>query len=141
MASGQADEALLTIFAANYGNYLSNTPAQEGEKQEDAWETEQCGQQYEVDQSVNAQYLREIGQSADTGDLRDQSINEEDMSEDEDYDAWFASLYCVHCGWSLLPEDPDGQPLTFCANDRCGMPSGMDFADWKSIRNGAEATG
>ncbi|RYP88461.1 hypothetical protein DL770_004625 [Monosporascus sp. CRB-9-2] len=141
MASDQVDEALLAIFAANFDNYLNKTPAKVGVIQEDAWETEEFDQDYEVDQSVNTQYPCEIEPSADTGALRNQSMSEEDVSEDSDYDAGLASLHCAHCGSSLLPEDPDGQPLTFCADARCGMPSGMDFADWKSIQDGPEATG
>ncbi len=65
---------------------------------------------------------------------------EELMSEelsDSDQDELVSLLNCEYCDASLLPEDdPKGQPLEYCQNDRCGMPSGIPrLADWASFVN------
>lgn len=67
----------------------------------------------------------------------EQASDTEDLSDlpDCDQDELVNLFECEHCGASLLPPgNPDGQPLEFCGNDKCGMPSGIPtFTDWSEF--------
>ena len=68
-------------------------------------------------------------QVADESDLASE-LSDFDQNELESVNC----IQCEHCGASLLPDHPQGQPPEYCRNEACGMPSGfVEFGDWASF--------
>lgn len=88
------------------------------------------------DKSVQVNPYDQLGQVEESSSILQRCDDEEEDLLDFDQDELMNPFECEYCGASLLPDNPDDQPLEYCKAEKCGMPSGIPtFADWDHFCN------